>query len=112
MTKRGACALEEVNEATFQQWWQDREDFATMLMRAEAQAESHFTDVITRTAEGTQGQADYRAGVEWLKRRRRADYGDTLDIRKIDVDTLRELLQQQSDSQSVYEPLEPGEDDL
>jgi len=36
---------------------------------------------------------DWRAGLEWLKRRNRAEYGDTLDVRKLDDETLIRLLE-------------------
>src|SRR5689334_607823 len=65
-------------------------------LRAEAEAEVMFTETLADVARGTGGmQRGWRASVEWLKRRRRADYGDTMDIRRIDTEQLLEILRRQ-----------------
>jgi len=70
-----------------------------MVAQAEARAEVLFTETMASCAEGTGSErADWRPAESWLKRRRRADYGDTLDIRKIDAETLLRLLQSQQEA--------------
>jgi transposase-like protein len=114
LTKRAACALVDVNEETFRWWCDTREIFLQMVARAEAKAEEMFTEVLVKAVGGTQGQADYRAGVEWLKRRRRADYGDTIDVRKLDDETILRMLH--ASQQDVTEDGRPaivsGADDI
>lgn len=48
------------------------------------------TETETVTTEGR--EFDWRASLEWLKRRKRADWGDSLDIRTLDDETLLRLL--------------------
>lgn len=112
MTKRGACGLLGVTEEVFQLWSTTRDGFITMLAQAEAEAEEALTK--TLFAAGTNGETkgDYKASIEWLKRRRRADYGDTLDVRKIDAETLLALLRGQADAEPQPLALDPGEDAL
>jgi hypothetical protein len=52
-----------------------------------------FTAIIAKAAKGTpQVPGDWRAAESWLKRRRRAEWGDSLDLRKLDDDTILRLL--------------------
>ena len=41
---------------------------------------------------------DWRAALEWLKRRRRMDWGDSLDLRKLDDETLIALLEKTAEN--------------
>jgi hypothetical protein len=44
------------------------------------------------TARTETREFDWRAALEWLKRRRRAEWGDSLDLRKLDDATILQLL--------------------
>ena len=97
-----AAALDAgITRETFYTWLEEKEEFSDRVARAEAKAEIALTN--TLFAAGTNGdtQGDYKASIEWLKRRRRADYGDTLDIRKIDAETLLRVLQTQAEAVSA-----------
>lgn len=52
-------------------------------------------DVTTESVENW--EFDWRAGLEWLKRRRRVEWGDSIDIRKFDDETLLRLLQMEEE---------------
>lgn len=92
LTRRSACALEDVNEETFRFWCDTREEFLQMVLRADAKAETLFTEAMRRGAEGDpEYKGDWKAGESWLKRRRRADYGDTINVNTIDTAKLLEL---------------------
>jgi len=51
------------------------------------------TETVTTTAR----EFDWRAALEWLKRRKRADWGDSLDLSKLDDETIVRLLQNNGD---------------
>ena len=88
LTPIASCQLAGVDDFTMQGWIDQDITYRRRVARAHAIAEQAFTQSIYDAAIA----GDYKAGVEWLKRRRRADYGDTLDIRKVDVDVLAQFL--------------------
>ena len=111
---RQASALEAgITRETFYTWLQERVDFSDRVARAESQAEVALTETVFSSGTDGATAGDWRPAVEWLKRRRRADYGDTLDIRKLDTDTIRELLMAQQEAiREDSQPLLSGEDVL
>lgn len=78
---------------TFRLWMNDNLGFFGAVTRAEAEAEAFFTQTILKAAQGTPSSAgDWRAAESWLKRRRRADWGDKIDISLLsDEDILVEI---------------------
>lgn len=64
------------------------------------------TQTETITTEGK--EFDWRAALEWLKRRKRADWGDTLDISKIDDETLIGLLERDAAARNATAGAHPA----
>lgn len=93
-TRRAACAVAGISEETFYCWMREIPEFSELVVAAENQAEAGFTNVIQKAA----AAGDWRAAESWLKRRRRDDYGDSVDIKKVDDDTLIRLLEKTVDS--------------
>jgi len=112
---RQCAALEAgITRETFYHWLETRDGFSDRVARAESIAEQKLTETVF--AAGTSGETagDWRPAIEWLKRRRRADYGDTLDVRKLDADTILQMLRaQQQDIPEEDKPaITSGADDL
>lgn len=72
-TRRAACWSNGICEDTFANWLKSKSDFSEQVKQAEALAEIKFTDVIADAAKN----GDVKAALEWLKRRRRDDWGDS-----------------------------------
>jgi len=100
-TIEAACGSHGVDRDTFYHWRDTRDDFFGMVTRAYAEAELYYTAVLKRATELPVGSIEYKAAVEWLKRQRRALWGDVIDIRRIDVAALQNLLQSQHAPLSV-----------
>lgn len=67
------------------------------VVKPDGTEEIHTTTVTVTEA----GEVfDWRAALEWLKRRRRAEWGDSLDINKLDDETLIRLLEADALAQS------------
>jgi hypothetical protein len=56
------------------------------------------TETETVTVQGR--EFDWRAALEWLKRRKRADWGDSLDLRRLSDDQLISLLHHDPDTEN------------
>ena len=101
MTRGAACSEAEVKYITLYRWIKRHPAFAQQVEEAELAAEARFTAVIakaafghqvtrTRTIEKSNGdheimtdsyfEYDWRAAMEWLKRRRRDDWSDRQEI--------------------------------
>lgn len=88
-TMKNAAEANGVSEATFHRWMQRNEGFASAIREACAVAErSHVRTVVKASAGG-----DWRAALEWLKRRRPDDWGDrvTHDLDNEIMGLLRQL---------------------
>lgn len=78
---------------TFRDWKNSREEFHCLVTQSEAEAEMMFTKSITDAAKGTvEKPGDWRAAAWWLARRRRAEWGEKLDISKLDDETILRIL--------------------
>ena len=75
-TRRAACACSGISEDSFARYLAASADFADAIARAEADAENAMARVIHKAAIG----GDWRAAENWLKRRRREDWGDNEKI--------------------------------
>lgn len=87
-TRTASWQYAGVSHQTFYNWMRDNLKFLEAVTRAEATAEVGHVGVLAHAAIG----GDWRASLEWLKRRRRVEWGDSIDIRKLDDDTLLRLL--------------------
>ena len=85
-TRRVAALLSGIAESTFYVWLEKANpkhenyseayaEFLEAISRAEAEAEAEHVKNIK-----TQGIGDYRASVEWLKRRRPADWSEKQQV--------------------------------
>lgn len=77
MTRRAACGLAHIPYPTFFRWLQRYESFVTLIQEAENEAEAKYIAVI---AESALKHRDPKTAMEWLKRRRREDWGDNLHV--------------------------------
>ena len=77
LTRQACCALGGITDETFSNWLKRNLDFLDLVTQAEAEAERVFTESIYNAA----NEGDWKAGLEWLKRRRRDEYGDNVAIR-------------------------------
>lgn len=113
VTRTAAAEAAGISREAFYDWTREYDTFLDGVLKAEAEAEAVYTQSIYDAAVGEGVNKDWRAGETWLKRRRRADYGDTLDIRKVDAETLLALLQLQRQGETdTVQAIEPGEDAL
>ncbi len=87
-TRRASAAYAGIATSTFYLWMKENRTFSDAVTHAEAIAEVGHVGVLAKSAIS----GDWRASLEWLKRRRRIEWGDTLDIRKLDDETLLRLL--------------------
>lgn len=71
-TRRAACACAGISEDTFAIWLKRYSDFSDLVNRVEGEVERRMAATIIKAA----NDGDYRAALEWLKRRRPADWGD------------------------------------
>lgn len=78
-TRRAACLLAGIGEATFFRWLNEDQEFRETVERAEAQAEARFVAQVESAALG----GTWTAAAWWLERRRPADYArrDKVDSR-------------------------------
>ena len=70
-TRRDAAGSVGVTDDTLLNWLKRYSDFSELVASAEAFAAVKMTTILTKAADG-----DWRAALEWLKRRRREDWGD------------------------------------
>lgn len=88
-TRKGAAEANAISRSELYLWMKRYRTFRTQVEEAEAVAERGMTEVVRRAA----SKGEWKAAIEWLKRRRRADWGDSIDVRKVDDDTLLRLLE-------------------
>lgn len=112
-TVTSAVAATGIAESTYFEWLHQFTDFSEAVTRAKAESENFYVaalhtaakprrvveTVTTTDVDGNETsrvtereEFDWRAAESWLKRRRREVWGDTLDLRRIDDDTLLRLL--------------------
>jgi hypothetical protein len=72
-THKAACGVAGIHPDTFYTWLNDFPDFADSVTEAENQAEAAFTQMVFESA-----REDGKFALEWLKRRRRAEWGDSI----------------------------------
>ena len=72
LTRSAATGRAGVHPAQIGRWCADNPGFATNCDIAEAEAEARSTAIITNAAQN----GDPKMALEWLKRRRRDDWGD------------------------------------
>ena len=100
-TRKASAEAVGIDYNTFLRWVARFDSFATDVTRAEAKAELRFTTALAKAAQGTESEpGDWRAAESWLKRRRRQDWGDSIDIRKLDDETLLRLLAAEGGSET------------
>jgi hypothetical protein len=81
-TRMAAAEASGIAYETFRRWMADNVDFYGAVTRAEYEAEAMFTAVIAKHAVGAgKIESDWRAAESWLKRRRRAEWGDNVSVR-------------------------------
>lgn len=100
MTRVAAASRGEIHRETLDEWMDHFPTFSDAVTRAEAEAEARFTSTMaqaaaphevveTTTTQGPDGtvtktvirrEFDWRAAESWLKRRRRADWGDNQEV--------------------------------
>src|SRR6187551_1185518 len=87
-SRRLAAEYGGIHEDTFQLWMRRYSDFSEAVTRAEAQCEM---SAIMSLRAGWAQTGDWRAGLEWLKRRRPKEWGDV--TRHEIVNMVREMAQ-------------------
>ena len=85
-TRRAAYGSANVDAATFARWQKVYPEFAEGVTRAEADAEARFTQSLYKAATGY--DSDWRAAEAWLKRRRRDEWGDNINLNRLSDDDL------------------------
>lgn len=98
-TFRDACAAERVSEDSFARWRARYADFAERLLQAEAECACDMAELLRLGA-----MKDPRFAVEWLKRRRRDEWGDNLKAEhsgQVGIIGIREVI--------VERPQEPAD---
>ena len=73
-TRKAASSAGGIDFQTFLNWLSRYSGFSTDVEIAENDAEREFTLTVANAA----GQGDARMAIEWLKRRRRDDWGDSV----------------------------------
>lgn len=86
-TRRDAFNAVGISDETFANWLKNKLGFLEQVNRAEAEVANSMTRAVVKA--GNDG--DWRAALEWLKRRRRDEWGDSLNLTKAtDDDLVRE----------------------
>ena len=76
MTRRAACGMAGLDDATLWRWCEDADWVVRSVQKAEAEAEVRATATLVRAATG----GDWRAAVAWLQARRRQDWSPTASV--------------------------------
>lgn len=100
ITRYAACASVGIGKSTLYELLAKRPDYADRLARADlafrAKVEQKFgNDAMEST--------DWRARAEYLKRRYPETWGDRLDLRKVDDDTLRRIYTLHAETEEVID---------
>jgi hypothetical protein len=99
-TRAAAAQKAGISKETFYQWCRAFPDFVDLVHRAEAEAELKALAAVTSAFSGD--RTDWRAGAWWLERRRRAEYGQQIDLRAIPIERLTELVAGAEDEQQSW----------
>ena len=78
-TRSAAAGTAGVHPAQIGRWCTAYATFATECVIAEAVAEARFTVVITKAAQ----EGDANLALQWLKRRKRDEWGDNLSLSRL-----------------------------
>jgi hypothetical protein len=84
-TRTAAAAKAGLSLATLSRWCEADAEFAESIAIAEGCAEASVSEVLFDAA--TKGR-EWRAGESWLKRRRRHEWGDSLNVSKFSDEEL------------------------
>ncbi len=74
-TRKDSAGSVGISPDTLVRWVRSNADFAALIESAEAYAAVKMTTLLTAAA-----ATEWRAALEWLKRRRREEWGDSADI--------------------------------
>ena len=74
-TRTAAVGAAGISRETFYVWLKENLTFSDAVTQAEAQAEIGHTLALAKAS-----ASDWRASESWLKRRRRADWGDNIAV--------------------------------
>ena len=77
-TQKDAAAAAGIGENTLCEWRRNFQDFRDALTRAEGECAARMAARIHQ--EATKEGGDWRAALEWLKRRRREEWGDNVCV--------------------------------
>ena len=77
-TRKDAVGSIGIDYTTFLRWIEHNPSFANLVTSAEAFAAVKMTTILTKAADG-----DWRAALEWLKRRKRDEWGDNLSLSRL-----------------------------
>ena len=105
-TRTASWQYAGVSHQTFYRWLNENVKFCEAVTRAEATAEVGHVGVLAKAAI----DGDWRASLEWLKRRRRKEWGDSIDVRKLDDETILRLLNLEEGSDT--EGIDTGAEDF
>lgn len=86
-TRRAACAAAGITHTTFYGWLNDYPAVLDAVSRAEAVCQQRMEAKLVKAADN-----DWRASAFWLERRRRAEYGQQIDLRAVPTERLVELI--------------------
>jgi hypothetical protein len=76
-TRKAAVRHAGIDYQTFLNWLGRYSSFSSEVASSEAMAELRFTSTLAAAAQGSEGKpGDWRPALEWLKRRRREEWGD------------------------------------
>ena len=78
-TRKDAYGAVGIDAGTFANWLTRYSDFSYAVGVAEAEVANNMTRIVVKAA--TAG--DWRAALEWLKRRRRDEWGDNLSLSRL-----------------------------
>jgi hypothetical protein len=85
MSRGGACAYAGIDQDTLSNWMKRYSEFSVAVIEAEAACEFRATLTIRQAF----SNGDWKAALEWLKRRRSSDWGD---VQRIEiVNAVREM---------------------
>lgn len=89
---------------TYYHWCETVDGFSDLVARARAECHVEMAGVVTKAARGEVPVRCAEPAIELLKRQDRANWGDAIDIRKIDAAQLLALLQSQAESAADSQP--------
>lgn len=84
-TQKDACAAAGISWETFDEWCKAFPEFSESVTRAEGACAALMAATLYEAARTGK---DWRAAESWLKRRRREEWGDSLDLRKLSDEEL------------------------